>query len=262
MKPIVSRITIYPIKSLDGINLQKALITEGGCLLYDREYAITDHKGKFINGKSNPLVHTLRSTFDFDQETVSFRLQEDTIWSTFHLHKEKTGIVSYLSNYFGQPIQFLQNSTGRFLDIPDVSGATVLSTASLESVSQWYDGLDINETRNRFRATIEIEGVPAFWEDQLCSSPGEKIEFKVGAVTLFGMAPRERCIVPTRNPEKGTSTFAFAKIFAKQRAATLPSWSYLKEYDHYYYLSVDCHLPNSEIGKYLEVGSEVVVKDL
>lgn len=259
MKPIVSRITIYPIKSLDGIDLQKALIAEGGCLLHDREYAITDQHGKFINGKSNPLVHTLRTTFDLEQETVGFKLQEETIWTTFHLQKEKTAIVNFLSHYFRQPIQFLQNSTGRFLDIPDVSGATILSTASLESVAQWYEGIDIAETRSRFRATIEITDVPAFWEDQLCSSPGKKIEFKIGDVTLFGMAPRERCIVPTRNPETAASTFAFAKTFARQRAATLPSWSSLKEYDHYYYLSVDCHLPNSEIGKYLEVGSEVVV---
>ncbi len=259
MKPIVSRITIYPIKSFDGLNLQKARIAEGGCLLHDREYAITDQHGKFINGKSNPLVHTLRTTFDLDQETVHFRQQEATTWTTFHLQKEKTGIESFLSQYFGQPIQFLQNSTGRFLDIPDISGATILSTSSLESVTQWYDGIDIHEARKRFRATIEIEGVPAFWEDQLCTSPGKKIEFKIGDVTLIGMAPRERCIVPTRNPETGASTFAFAKTFAKQRAATLPSWSSLREYDHYYYLSVDCHLPNSEIGKYLEVGSEVVV---
>ncbi|MBK9571056.1 MAG: MOSC N-terminal beta barrel domain-containing protein [Chitinophagaceae bacterium] len=57
MEPILSNITIYPVKSLDGITLQKAVITEGGCLLHDREYALADNKGNFIIGKSNPLVH-------------------------------------------------------------------------------------------------------------------------------------------------------------------------------------------------------------
>ena len=34
MKPnaVLSRITIYPIKSLDGMDLKKAIISDGACL--------------------------------------------------------------------------------------------------------------------------------------------------------------------------------------------------------------------------------------
>ncbi|MBK7307132.1 MAG: MOSC N-terminal beta barrel domain-containing protein [Chitinophagaceae bacterium] len=53
VNPVVDRITIYPVKSLDGISLQKAQIGNGGCLVHDREYAILDSNGKFVNGKSN-----------------------------------------------------------------------------------------------------------------------------------------------------------------------------------------------------------------
>ena len=75
------------------------------------------------------------------------------------------------------------------MDIPDISGVTVLSTSSLQSVSEWYTNMDVDETRKRFRATIEIDGVPAFWEDHLFSKEGDGIEFKVGDVTMFGMSP-------------------------------------------------------------------------
>lgn len=257
--PLISRITIYPVKSLDGISLQKAMITEGGCLLHDREYAMTDDDGNFIIGKTNPAVHTLRTSFDPEIETISFRKQEETEWKQFHLDLDKVGIEAYLSAHFGVRVNFNKESTGRFLDIPDQSGVTVISSSSLQEVSQWYENMDLEETRRRFRATIEIEGVPAFWEDQLFSSKGQGVAFQIGDVTLMGISPRARCVVPTRDPETAEVTHAFPKSFAKHRASTLPEWSTLEEYGHYYYLSVDCYIPASEVEKEIKVGDGVVV---
>ena len=259
MRPIVNRITIYPVKSLDGMELQKAMITEGGCLLHDREYAMSDSEGNFIIGKTNPLVHTLRSKVDFETETISLRHQNESTWQQFHLEKEKLSIQKFLTGYFGMAIFMHQNKKGRFLDIPDISGITVLSTSSLESITEWYDNMNIDETRKRFRATIEIDDVPAFWEDHLFSSAGKGIEFRIGDVTIFGMSPRARCVVPTRNPETGEVIHAFPKIFARHRAAMQPEWSKLNEYGHHYHLTVNCYVPETEIGKWIEVGNEVKI---
>ncbi len=256
---IVNRITIYPVKSLDGLSLQKAEISKGGCLLHDREYAITDEQGNFITGKTNKLVHSLRTSFDIENTAISFRQLNETTPVHFHLQKEKSAIQSYLSDYFGVKILFHQNNTGRFLDIPDVSGATVISTSSLKEVSGWFDKMDLDEARRRFRATLEIDGVPAFWEDHLFSNEGIRVEFKIGDVTLFGMSPRARCVVPTRNPETGEVKHAFPKSFAKRRASTLPEWSALNTFDHFYYLSVDCLIPETEIGKVIETGDIVKI---
>ncbi|TSA49829.1 MAG: MOSC domain-containing protein [Sphingobacteriales bacterium] len=258
-KPVLSRITIYPIKSLDGIDLQKAEISNGGCLLHDREFAISDEKGNFIIGKTNPLVHKLRTSFDLENETVSFSLQDKEAWNQFHIQKEKSEIQSYLSHYFGVRVVLNQNKTGRFMDIPDIAGVTVLSTASLESVSEWYEPMDLNEARKRFRATLEIAGVPSFWEDCLFSTDGNGIEFKVGDVTIIGMSPRERCVVPTRNPETGIIKLGFAKSFAKYRNTSLPQWSTLNNYRHHYYLTVNCYIPETETGKIIETGSAVEI---
>jgi uncharacterized protein YcbX len=258
-KPIVSNICIYPVKSLDGISLQKAQVGNGGCLLHDREYAILDGNGRFINGKSNALVHLLRSKVDLENGIISFRHEEETTWNDFHLQKEKEAINEYLSEFFKEPATLSQNREGRFMDIPDIAGLTILSTASLREVTGWYNGMDIGETRKRFRATIEINGVHAFWEDQLFIKEGTAIEFKIGEVTCLGISPRARCVVPTRHPETGEVTHAFPRTFAMNRTATLPGWSTLEDYDHSYYLTVNCFIPQSEFGKWISVGDEVKI---
>ncbi|MDZ4758812.1 MAG: MOSC N-terminal beta barrel domain-containing protein [Bacteroidota bacterium] len=255
--PTLSKITIYPVKSLDGISLQKAVVTHGGCLLHDREYAITNEEGNYIIGKSNPLVHSLRTEFDLENSIISFRRQNESIVSQFNLTNERSLIEKYLSDYFGEYIKFHQNKTGRFLDIPDLSGVTVISNSSLETVSSWYNNLDVEEARRRFRATLEIANVPAFWEDYLFTADGSRVEFKIGEVTIQGVNPRARCVVPTRHPLTGEVLFGFPKIFAKHRAETLPVWSALESHGHYYHLSVDCYIAPSEIGKSLSVGDEL-----
>ncbi len=188
---------------MDGISLQKGMITGGGCLLHDREFAIADANGKFINGKANPLVHSLRSAIDFEREMISFRHHDEATWDHFDLQNEKIEIDIYLSNFFKTPGRLIQNRTGRFLDIPDISGITIVSTASLQSVSTWFNIPNLEETRKRFRATIEIKGVTPFWEDHLFSKEGISIEFTIGKVTLFGMSPRPTGKMRGAYPQSG-----------------------------------------------------------
>ena len=114
-------------------------------------------------------------------------------------------------------------------------------------------------SRKRFRATIEITGVPAFWEDKLFLEEGTAIEFTIGEVTLYGISPRARCVVPTRHSQTGEVIHGFPKTFAQQRARTLPQWSTLTDYGHAYYLSVDCYIPSTEFGKWIGVGDEIII---
>lgn len=257
--PVIKNITIYPIKSLDGISLQKAQLCSGGCLLHDREFAIVDSNDKYVNGKSNALVHLLRSEIDFDNETVLFKHDTDAVWNKFHLQKEKAVVDEYLTDFFKKPVRLLRNTEGKFLDVPVKSGITVLSTASLETVGGWFNNMPLEETRKRFRATIEIDQVPAFWEDKLFYDEGTAIEFSIGNTIVYGMGPRARCVVPTRHPQSGDMIHGFQKSFANQRALELPGWSTLDNYGHTYYLSVDCYIPPSEFGKWIETGDEIKI---
>ncbi len=262
---VIKNITIYPVKSLDGISLQKARFGPGGCLLHDREYAIVDANGKKVKGKSNVMVHLLRSRIDFENEMVSLKHETETAWNHFHLIKDKTLIDGFLSTFFKIPVTLQRDTAGRFLDEPVKSGVTILSTASLERVSSWFDNLSLEETRKRFRANIEITDVPAFWEDQLFYKEGTAVEFKIGDALLYGLSPRARCVVPARHPQTGETIQGFQKSFALQRAAGIPAWSLLNVYGHSYYLAVDCYIPSSEFGKWIEVGDEMKIigkKDL
>ncbi len=257
--PIVNRITIYPVKSLDGVSLLKAQIGNGGCLMHDREYAIVDIKGKFVKGKNNDLIYLLRSKIDFENEIISFRYEPEDGWSSFHLHKDQSAINEFLSQFFKMPVTLIRNTEGEFLDIPVQSGVTVLSQASLEKIGTWFNDMNLQETRKRFRASIEITGAPAFWEDQLFLEEGTAIEFTIGEVTFYGISPRARCVVPTRHPQTGEVIHGFPKIFAQQRTKTLPTWSTLTDYGHAYYLSVDCYIPPAEFGKWIAVGNEIII---
>ncbi len=257
--PFIEKITIYPVKSLDGISLQQARVGNGGCLQHDREYAIKDMDGKFVNGKKNALVHLLRMTINLENEIISFRHETETGWHQFHLQKHKRGIDEYLSSFFKMPVTLHKNSEGRFLDIPDISGVTILSTASLQTVAGWFNEMKIEETRERFRATLEIAAVPAFWEDRLFYDEETAIEFTIGDVHAFGMSPRARCVVPTRHPQTGEIIHGFQKSFADHRREALPSWSTLPLYNHAYHLSVDCLIASSETGKWIKTGDEITI---
>lgn len=259
IKPKVCKITVYPVKSLDGISLQKAQVGRGGCLLHDREYAIVDNNGGFVNGKSNADVHLLRSELDVEKNTISLKHEYERNWNSFHLQNEIAGINNYLSDFFKMPVSLLKNSEGRFMDIPDVAGITILSSASLEAVSGWFNAMDMEETRKRFRATIEMSGVPAFWEDRLFLEEETVVEFKIGDLVLHGISPRARCVVPSRHPETAHVTHGFPRSFAKARVASLPAWSTLNEYGHFYYLTVNCFIPPTETGKWISIGDEIKV---
>lgn len=257
--PVLKKITIYPVKSLDGILLQKAQIGNGGCLVHDRAYAIVDSAGKYVNGKSNSLVHSLRSDIDFENNVIGFRHEHNTEWNRFHLQNNKEAIDDYLSAFFKIPVNLLNNTGGKFLDVPILSGVTILSTSSLETVGTWFTEMKPEETRERFRANLEISNVPAFWEDRLFFKEGTAVEFKIGEAVLYGMSPRARCVVPSRHPQTGEVIQLFQKIFAMQRAQSLPAGSTLHHYGHTYYLSVDCYIPPSEFGKWIRVGEEVKI---
>ena len=258
-KPVVENITIYPVKSLDGMSLQKAQIGNGGCLMHDREYAIVDSNGKFVKGKNSDLVYLLRSEIHFENGIISFRHESENQWNSFHVEKDKPAINEFLSAFFKMPVTLARNTEGEFMDIPVQSGVTVLSNASLKTVSTWFNDMNMEETRKRFRATIEITGAPAFWEDKLFLEAGTAIEFKIADVTLYGISPRARCVVPTRHPQTGEIFHGFPKVFAKQRMANLPKWSTLENYGHAYYLSVDCYIPPTEFGKWIATGNELTI---
>ena len=259
MKPFVAHIFIYPIKSLDRVQVEEATILESGALKHDREWALFDERGKFVNGKNNAKVHLLRCVFSDRFQQLSLQIQNTDQKTTFNLHDEPSALEDWLENYFGFPVKLAQNQQSGFPDDTNANGPTVISTGTIEAVASWFPGISVEEMRLRLRANLEIGGVPPFWEDRLFAEAGQCVRFQIGDVEFEGINPCQRCVVPVRDPKTGEATDNFQKRFVKRRKETLPDWTVGDRFNHFFRLSVNTNLPPSEAGKVVRKGDEVKV---
>jgi uncharacterized protein YcbX len=178
--------------------------------------------------------------------------------TTFDLTQEQAPIEAWFSDYFGQPVQLRHNTVMGFPDDTDSPGPTVISTATLQTVADWF-GVSLTDCRQRFRTNLEIDGVPAFWEDQLFSESGHPIPFQIGPVTLQGINPCQRCIVPTRDPVTGAAIAGFQKRFSTQRAESLPATVARSRFNHFYRLAVNTR-SSGAVGQTLTVGDAITLE--
>ena len=127
--------------------------------------------------------------------------------------------------------------------------------------------MTLDEARMRFRSTLEIDGVPAFWEDQLFGEakgvgdnaiPPVRPRFQIGAVNFEGGNPCARCAVPVRHPYTGAEIIGFQKRFSDLRRTELPAWSPASRFDHFYQLATNTFVSAAESGKLLRLGDELI----
>ena len=255
--PFLSRITIFPIKALDPVEMTRATIAAGGSLTGDRRFALLDRSGKFINGKRNPRVHLLRAEFDLERSQVRARHQGDNQWHEFALAAGEPALERWLSDFFGEQVRVEENPAAGFPDDTTASGPTVVSAASLLEVASWFPGFDAERVRRRFRVNLVVDGVPAFWED-LQFTEHERTRFRIGQVDLEGVNPCARCVVPTRDHETSDVVPAFQRTFMERRAATLPTGVARDRFDHFYRFTLNTYVPPGQAGKSLNVGDIVV----
>ncbi len=253
----LSRIEIFPIKSLDGLCLQASRVGEGGILANDRVYAIVDDAGAVVNGKRTPRVHDLRCEYGPDATEVS--LWERGQSSRHHFFLGDPGPINrWLRDFFGFDVHLRHDPRSGFPDDSEAYGPTVVSEASLRAVQDWYPELSLDNVRRRFRTNLELVGGPAFCEDALFGGPGERRPFRVGVVAFLGHNPCQRCVVPTRDPETGQVTRAFQKSFATRREAQLPGWADARRFNHFYRFALNTSIPLTEAGKRLAVGDPLL----
>src|SRR5262249_57563790 len=109
--------------------------------------------------------------------------------------QDTEGAAEWFSVYFEQRI-LVRHSRNGFPDDPIANGPTVVSTATLEKVCEWFPEIALPEVRRRFRTTLEIdaasdaessngsgEKLPAFWEDRLFGPANTyAVRFRIGDV--------------------------------------------------------------------------------
>lgn len=264
--PRLAKIIVYPIKSFDGIEVAESGFVASGALRNDRRFALRSADGKLLNAKRSEAMHRLRAEFDLVAETVALQ-SGDSPREVFSLTAGNVDLERWCSEYFGTPVRFDENTESGFPDDSECPSATLISTATLEAVAEWFPPLEVAEMRRRFRANLEVTDAafgdcPPFWEDRLFTdyaSPDsrETVEFRIGDVTFAGVNPCARCPVPTRDSQTGEAWHGFARQFADRRRDTLPAWAPRSPFDHYYRLSVNTRLGFAQNDKTIRVGDRV-----
>ncbi|HID65974.1 MAG TPA: MOSC domain-containing protein [Aquificaceae bacterium] len=250
-KPYISRIFIYPIKSLDPMEVESVKIIKKGSLEHDREFAFFDEGGKIVNAKKEKKFHLIRSFVDFENEIFKFKYKNEMWQFSF---SEINKVNEFFSEIFGYKVFLKRNKEGGFPDDRKAHGPTIVSNTTLRTVANWFD-ISEDEVRKRFRANIEIEHVPSFWEDSLVGKT-----FKIGGVVVEGVNVSKRCPVPARNPETGEFTKNFSKKFIEFRKKSLPEFSPREVFkDTFYRLCLNTNIPATEWGKEIRIGEEVKV---
>jgi uncharacterized protein YcbX len=253
MEPTLARITIYPVKSLDGVDVDQATLVARGALEFDRRWAIIDASGELVNAKRTARIQTIRATYQIHPLRISLPSSDTTV--TLDVESQTAGIASILSALLAMDVSLVENPEGGFPDDPDASGPTIVSTATLQEVAQWFQ-ISLDECRRRFRANLEIADVPPFWEEQLYAKQGP-IPFQIGTVDFLGQNPCQRCVVPTRDSITGIPTPMFAKTFGQERERTLPTWAPRERFDHFYRLCVNTNVSEPSIGQKIRVGDRL-----
>jgi uncharacterized protein YcbX len=262
--PHLVNIRLHPIKSLDPVSVPEARISPSGGLALDRAWALYSVDGKWVNGKRTPAIHLIRAAYSPNLREVSLSVPGDRReipTRTFAFPEAHEDVAEWFSVFFEQQI-IVRYSENGFPDDSLANGPTIISTASLESVCNWFSpnpkgfpGITVDEARQRFRTTLEINGVPAFWEDQLFGEDERSVvRFRIGEVNFEGSNPCARCPVPPRNPQTGEILGGFQKRFTQLRESTLPPWSPRPRFDHFYRLATNTRVAPSESNKLLRVG--------
>ena len=259
--PRLADIRLHPIKSLDGVSVSECRIGPGGGLELDRVWALYSTDGKCIDGKSSAAIHLIRATFAPDISSVTLSVSGNhrhIAPQDFAFPGDTVPAGEWFSAYFDRRVVVRYAAEG----MPDDTirnGPMVISTASLQTVCEWFPGMNLEESRRRFRSPLEIDGVDAFWEDRLFGVlESNAVPFTIGEVQFHGTNPCPRCAVPARNSLSGVEVTGFQKRFSDLRRAQYPSWACFPDrIKHFYHLGINTLVAPTECGKVLRVGDGV-----
>lgn len=259
--PSVASITIFPIKALDGISVERAELTGSGALALDRRFALVDAEGRYLNGKRTPKVHPIRADFRDRSGQPIVEARGDCALVAALRHESgapapieadlgdpagRTRLEAWMSEALDAHARLIEDAEAGFPDDTEAGGPTILSAATIAEVAGWY-GLGVEETTRRFRANIVVAGTEPFWEDRLFGPTGaERVRFRIGeAAFFFGNNSSKRCVVPSRHPQTGEPIGGFNKEFVIRRKETLPDFSPRDRFDHFFRLATNT-LPDGD----------------
>jgi uncharacterized protein YcbX len=221
----ISHLFTYPIKSLGGIELQNAQLTDRG-LEYDRRWLLVDEQNQFLTQRNFPRMALLKTAikenklivYEKDNEddsltldlepSIGKNLQVDIWDDNCEAHHIDTIADDWFSHKLNRNVKlvYMPNSSKRFVDKNyaiqnDITSFTdgypilLIGQASLDDLNSW---LEEPVPMNRFRPNIVFTGGAPYQEDEMK-------HFTINDLDFFGVKPCGRCVITTINQQNATS---------------------------------------------------------
>jgi uncharacterized protein len=236
MEPLISALTLYPIKGCQGIALTEAFaLKEGlavklanGEMLHDRQFMVVDSQGLFITQREVPLMATIgvsvavdglnisapgHQTLQVPLSSASRRSRDVAVWS-FEGSGLDVGMstTAWFTKVLQRPAALVQfdNAVPRNCKeigsitsktyFADSFGYLILSKASVSDLEQrmreHHQDASFVLPANRFRANILLDGVDAYEEDLIRTFDFEGVKLEVVSKCV-------RCNVPGVDQSSG-----------------------------------------------------------
>ncbi len=233
----LDQISIYPIKSCSGINLQTSQVLDRGFPL-DRRWLLVDEGGQFISQRTAPLLGQIKISLNSDQLHVNYpgksplRLSLNIRSNVRHevlIWKDKVDGLwvgqecdDWFSDILGRRVQLIHMNErvhrplikdrlpqDHSFEVSFADGYPYLLTsqASLDDLNR---RLTSPVPMDRFRANLVVSGFDAFAEDRWK-------RIKIGDVEFMVVKPCARCQVTTIDQQTGTPSKEPLKTLATYR---------------------------------------------
>lgn len=221
----VSRLFIYPVKSLGGIALERSAVTDRGLAL-DRRWMIVDHDDEFMTQREHPALAAvwveaaddalILSAMGLDALEVPFKsagaMRKVRVWNNVVDAVEVSAAASqWVSHLVGAPARLVfmpdvsrrlcnpeYAKSGEITSFADGYPVLITSEASLEDLNIRINttGLGQPVPMNRFRPNIVVRDVDAWAED-------DWKDIAIGSAQFRAVKPCGRCQVTTTDQATG-----------------------------------------------------------
>ncbi|RWY54138.1 MOSC domain-containing protein [Mucilaginibacter gilvus] len=232
----VSALYIYPIKSLGGIIVDTAILTDRG-LQHDRRWMLIDANNRFLSQRENAQMALLKTALSNEgilvtylpdntsitipflpqsEEMLEVRIWDDTCRAQLvssHIDdwfSEKLNLLCrlvYMPDNIHRPTDPRYTNKGAITSFSDAYPMLIIGQASLDDLnSRLPDALPMN----RFRPNIVFTGGEAYSEDTMK-------HINVNGIDMHGVKLCARCVMTTIDQENAKKGKEPLKTLAKYR---------------------------------------------
>ena len=235
----VSELFIYPVKSLGGISMQAAELTDRG-FKYDRRWMLVDEKNRFLSQRELPAMALLQTALTVDGIQVTDRRKpRNSIVIPYDAKKRPVVQVQVwddtcdailmdeeLDKWFTEALQvncslvYMPDESLRKVDesyamdneVTSFSDGYPVLMIGQSSLNELNSRLEEELPMNRFRPNIVFTGGLPYEEDEMEM-------FRIGAIAFYGVKLCSRCVVTTieqTNAVKGKEPLKTLSAYRQQ----------------------------------------------